>query len=72
MAENVSGKDAVSLKEAERDRHEKFSDVLSRVIHEKSFPKGQVVRFEITLLANGESTYRVWTKDQEEPWEGTY
>jgi len=54
------------------DRYPNLKRVATRVFNEDDFPKGDVERIEITGVASGEATYRVWEARAEEPFSGTY
>lgn len=54
------------------DHYQPIRKVIQRVLQESEFPTGDVERVEITCLANGECTYRVWPARAEEPVQGTY
>jgi cellulase/cellobiase CelA1 len=49
------------------DRYPDPLSVIERVVHEDDFPSGDVERIEITMVASGEATWRVWAARAEEP-----
>lgn len=49
------------------DRYPNLSQVLTRIQQEPEIPKEGVERVEVTCLASGEATYRVWAARAEEP-----
>jgi hypothetical protein len=50
-----------------QDRYPDINAVLPLVFEEEDFPVGPIERFEVTLLASGEATARVWPARAEEP-----
>lgn len=54
------------------DRYPAISEVLKRVVVAEDFPNGDIERLEVTCLANGEATWRVWTARAEEPVGGVF
>jgi len=54
------------------DRYPTLRKVLHAVANDPQTPEGQVERVEITALASGEATYRVWEPRAEEPIGGYY
>lgn len=40
---------------------------IQRVLDEGEIPNGSIERLEVTFLADGSATYRVWTPRAEEP-----
>jgi hypothetical protein len=53
------------------DRYPDLSDVLRRIIASDALPSGPIERLEVTCLAGGEATCRVWPARASEP-EGMY
>jgi hypothetical protein len=51
----------------DRDRYPTVDEVLDRIRDEADLPDGPIERFELTCLASGEATYRVWSARAEEP-----
>jgi hypothetical protein len=51
----------------ERDRYPNVYDAFAVILDEGVLPNEPVVRFEATTLANGDITYRYWTKGADEP-----
>lgn len=49
------------------DRYPNFFDVLRRVMDETELPDAPIERLEVTCLASGEATYRVWEARAVEP-----
>jgi hypothetical protein len=49
------------------DRYPSLTTVIDIALQDEDFPQGDVERFEVTLLASGEATYRVWAVRAEEP-----
>ena len=44
---------------------------MQRILKEAELPEGTIERLEVTFLASGEGTYRVWPARAEDP-EGGY
>lgn len=42
------------------DRYRDLSEVIGEVLDGGEIPEGKLSRFEVTLLASGEATWRVW------------
>lgn len=53
------------------DRYPEFNQAMRRIIQEADIPDGPIERVEVTFLASGEATYRVWQARAEES-EGGY
>jgi hypothetical protein len=53
------------------DRYPDFRECLRRIMAAEDLPKGPIERLELTTLASGEATYRVWQPRALEP-EGGY
>jgi hypothetical protein len=56
--------------DTDADRYPKLSSVLNKVEHRISSEVVHVERLEVTCLANGDATYRVWAPRAEEPETG--
>jgi hypothetical protein len=56
----------------ESDRYPDAKKIVARVFDEEDYPDGPVERIEVTLLANGEATWRVWAARAEEARGGFY
>jgi len=54
------------------DRYPIIQDVLQSLPSQPDFPEGPVERIEVTALANGDYTWRVWPARAEEPASGSY
>jgi hypothetical protein len=54
------------------DRYPDIRDVVDKVLDDPDFPSGDVDRIEVTALATGEATWRVWPARAEEPVGGVY
>ena len=54
------------------DRYPDIAAVVEAVLDDPEFPEGDVERIEITALANGEATWRVWPARAEQPVGGVY
>lgn len=52
------------------DRYPNIEDVFAKVVQRLENPEAPVERLEVTSLASGEATYRVWTARAEEPETG--
>jgi hypothetical protein len=52
--------------DAEADHYPPLIDVIRAVVESENIPPDPVERFEVTLLANGQATYRVWPARAEE------
>jgi len=48
------------------DRYPRALQGLRRVVEEANLPEGPIERLEVTFLANGDATYRVWEPRAEE------
>jgi hypothetical protein len=57
----------LTLAQANEDRYPKLTRVLQRIAGEADLPTGAIERLEVTCLANGDATYRVWPARAEEP-----
>jgi hypothetical protein len=55
----------------EQDHYPRLEDVFSKILAEPDIPTGGVERIEVTCLAGGDATYRVWAARAEEA-EGGY
>lgn len=55
-----------------QDRYPDIMDVIRFALKSEDFPEGDIERLEITLLANGEGTFRCWAARSEEPVGGVY
>jgi hypothetical protein len=55
----------------DRDRFPRFSSVLSAIQQRTDIGEAHIERLEVTALASGEATYRIWRPRAEEP-EGGY
>jgi hypothetical protein len=53
--------------DTDADRYPEFGQGMRRIIAEANIPDGPIERLEVTFLANGEATYRVWPARAEEP-----
>ena len=49
------------------DRYPDFMDAVNGMIENVDIPDGPIERLELTFLASGEATYRVWPARAEEP-----
>ena len=49
------------------DRYPDINEVIVAAQQDEDFPEGPVERFEVTALASGEGTWRVWPARAEEP-----
>lgn len=56
----------------EIDRYPNPEDVWANMVEHPDFPTGNIERVEITGLANGEATWRVWPARAEEPVGGHF
>jgi hypothetical protein len=61
-----SGKQAKEI-DPNTDRYPALTTVIDQAFAGEDFPDGDVERFEVTLLASGEATWRVWAVRAEEP-----
>ena len=57
---------------ATQDRYPSLDKVIDEVFDAEDFPEGPIERFEITCLASGDATYRVWPARAEEPESGYF
>jgi hypothetical protein len=48
------------------DRYPEFGPAMRRIVQEAELPAGPVERIEVTFLADGSATYRVWAARAEE------
>lgn len=71
MANRDQGPRELSLEEANQDRYPTFGEVVRRIIGVEGIEDVPVERVEVTALASGEATYRVWMPRAEEA-EGGY
>lgn len=53
------------------DHFPELKRVLQQLPQQEDFPDGPIERIEVTCLANGQATARVWPAHAEEPW-GTF
>ena len=53
--------------DTDTDRYPEVKEALNRILSDAELPKGPVERIEVTFLASGEATYRVWQARAEEP-----
>jgi len=51
----------------DEDRYLTAQEALEKILQAEDFPEGQVERIEVTLLASGDATWRVWPARAEEP-----
>jgi len=51
----------------DEDRYLDAATALQKIVAADDFPQGQVERIEVTMLASGECTWRVWPARAEEP-----
>lgn len=58
--------------DTDSDRYPSFESVISAIQDHDEFQEGPVERLEITCLANGDATYRVWAPRAEEPTGGFF
>lgn len=58
--------------EETEDRYSELERVIHQVLSDPDFPDGPHERFEVTLLASGEATWRVWPARAGEPIGGYY
>jgi hypothetical protein len=49
------------------DRYPDWADALRRIVAEADLPEGPIERLEVTTLANGDITCRIWPARAEEP-----
>ena len=49
------------------DRYPNFDKAMRRIMRDAELPSGPIERLEVTFLASGEATYRVWAARAEEP-----
>lgn len=54
------------------DRYPNVEDVFALILEEEDLPPGPIERLEVTCLASGEATYRVWEPRAEEPTGGYF
>lgn len=54
------------------DRYPDPRELVTRIVDEDDFPDGSVERIEITCLASGEATWRVWPARAEDPIGGYF
>jgi len=52
--------------DTDRDRYPTAVNLLRRIIQEGELPTGPIERLEVTCLASGEATYRVWEPRSED------
>lgn len=53
--------------DTDQDRYPELIDVVNTVLEDPNVGGGPVERVEITCLASGEATYRIWPARAEEP-----
>jgi hypothetical protein len=66
MGKAKPGKEKPSF-DPDKDRYPELEAVLSAVLASDEIPSGPIERLEVTSLASGEATARVWTPRAEEP-----
>lgn len=49
-----------------RDRYPTFDTAMQRILDEADIPYEYIERLEVTFLASGEATYRVWAPRADE------
>jgi hypothetical protein len=54
----------------DKDRYPSIRKAIHAALQDEDFPQGDVERFEVTCLASGEATYRVWAARADEPLGG--
>lgn len=52
------------------DRYPALEDIFAKVLERLDVPELTVERVEVTALASGEATYRVWPAREEDPETG--
>jgi hypothetical protein len=52
------------------DNYPGIREVFDRVLDQDELPEGDIERVEVTCLASGEATYKVWAARAEEPATG--
>jgi hypothetical protein len=57
--------------DTDTDRYPDLKGVVASILDDPNLPQGPVERLEVTCLASGEATYRVWAARAEDP-EGGY
>jgi hypothetical protein len=53
--------------DTDRDRYPELSKVFSKILEAEDIPQGAIERVEVSCLAGGDATYRVYTPRAEEP-----
>jgi hypothetical protein len=48
------------------DRYPEFGPAMRRIVAEAEIPDGPIERIEVTFLADGSATYRVWAPRADE------
>ena len=66
MAEQAQAQESGQEFDHNVDRYPDFADVLAALQDAEDLPDGPLERVEITTLASGEATCRVWTPRAEE------
>jgi hypothetical protein len=56
----------------DEDRYPSIRKVVHKVLDEDDFPEGAVERLEVTCLASGEATWRVWRPREDDHLGGYY
>lgn len=62
-----AGKEAEASIDTNKDRYPTVEKVFAKVVQRLDQPKAPIERVEVTCLASGEATYRVWLARAEEP-----
>lgn len=58
--------------DTDQDRHPTFAKLLRRILADDTIPEGPIARMEVSTLASGEATWRVWPVGADEPIGGYY
>jgi len=58
--------------DTELDRYPTLEEIFSKILDAVDVTDGPVDRIEVTALASGECTYRVWQARTEEPEQGYF
>lgn len=56
----------------QEDRYVPIREAVVRVLQEEDMPAGACDRLEVTCLASGEVTWRVWTPSSDQPIGGYF
>lgn len=59
-------------RDTDQDHYPDLTAVFQKVLAEDDFPEGAIERIEVTGLASGEATWRVWPARSEEHVGGYY